>query len=144
MKRFLLTSQKFTGTAEVWYNDAGLLARVDIVSAALEFRQIKFLLENVSPDIATFKGMLSGGTLAITEAPFEISVEDFCRVYPYSRNMHLVREWWPRQAAELHHRVYFVALDYADYCRRNASWYKPKIAITWLTKKEYLNNWKTL
>lgn len=145
MKRFLLTakSKTFNGTAEVWYNDSGMLARLDLIAADMNWKQVKYLLQNTPPDIASLKPLLSSIGLEITEYPFEITVDDFLKEYPYKRNTHLVRELWPRLTRDVQERAYFAAMEYADYLRRN-DWCKPQIPNTWLTKKQYLNNWKTL
>ncbi|MGQ0739121.1 MAG: hypothetical protein ACT4OJ_08700 [Bacteroidota bacterium] len=141
MHRFQLTSEKFKGTAEAWYNDNGMLCRLDFVTCDLNFKQIKYLLENSSPEIETFKGLLTGTGLEIKEVPFDITVDDFLREYPYQRNTHLVRELWPKLDRKVQVRAFFAAMEYREYCNRN-DWYKPQIPNTWLTKKQYLNNWK--
>lgn len=143
MTRFLLTSEKFTGSAEVWFDDNGSLARVDLITANMDFRQVAYLLKNTSPEISTFKGMLTGSGLVISEVPLVITVDDFIKEYPYKRNTHLVKEYWPKMAAKEQERAFFAAMEYRDYCQRNG-WYKPRIPETWLKKKEYLNNWKTM
>lgn len=144
MTRFLLTSEKFTGSAEVWFDDNGRLARVDLITANMDFRQVAYLLKNTSPEISTFKGMLIGSGLIISEVPLVITVDDFIREYPYKRNTHLVKEFWPKMAAKEQERAFFAAMEYRDYCQRNGSWYNPRVPETWLKKKEYLNNWKTM
>lgn len=143
MKRFQLTSDKFTGTAELWFNFDGTLCRIDLIHAALNYEQIRYILNNLSPDMETVRSSLPA-SLHIKEIPFEITVDDFLHQYPYSRNTHLVREWWPKQTRPVHLQAYFGCIEYREYCMRNKSWYKPKVAISWLLKKEYLNNWKNL
>jgi len=144
MRRFLITSPKVIGTAEIWYNFEGVLCKIDLLHTNMNFEQIKYLFTNLSPDIETFRGMLSASSLEIKEVAFEITVEDFLHEYPYSRNTHLVREWWPKATKKEQTRAFFAAIEYRNYCQRNAHWYKPKIAIGWLQKKEYLNDWKTM
>jgi hypothetical protein len=141
MRKFHLTSDKFVGTAELWFGFDGMLVKIDLMHAALNYEQIKYLLHNLSPDIETFR--MLPDSIHVQEVPFEITVDDFLHVYPYSRNTHLVREWWPKQIRKKHLLAYFGAIEYRDYCKRNA-WYKPRVAITWLQKEEYLNKWKEL
>ncbi len=143
MHRFQLTSDKFSGTAEVWYHDNGLLARIELTTASMDWKQIKYLLQNTAPDISIFEGSLTGSGLTIRKVPFVITVEDFIREYPYKRNTHLVAEYWPRMQPEDQQRAFFAAMEYRDYLQRN-QWCKPKIAHTWLKTREYLNDWKKL
>jgi hypothetical protein len=145
MRRFLLTSEKFTGTAEVWFNFDGLLCQINLVTCTMDFRQIQYLLQNLSPDVEAFRAMLSGAKLDIKEVAFELSLDDFKREYPYSRNFHLLPGIWSKMSLKEQVLAYFSAIQYRAYCKRNESWnYKPKIAAAWLTKKEYLNDWRKM
>lgn len=144
MKRFLITSPRFTGTAEIWYNFEGLLCHFDLNECVMDYNQIRYLLENISPDYETAKGLAAGTALKMVEMPFEITREDFEREYPYSRNYHLLVPYWPRMPKKEQVIAFFGAIQYRKYCERNASWYKPKIAYSWLTKKEYLNDWRKM
>ena len=144
MRRFLITSEKVTGEIEVWYNFDGMLCRIDMVSASVDYRQIQYLLQNISPDLEQFKGMLSASSLQIKEVQFELTLDDFKREYPYSRNYHLLDKRWPMLTKRDQVKAFFAAIDYRKYCERNKTWYNPKIADTWLSKKEYLNDWKKM
>lgn len=144
MRRFLITSPRFTGTIELWYNFEGLIARVDLCEAALDFTQLLYLLKNLSPDVIQFNGMLTGSNLEIKEVPFELSLDDFKREYPYSRNYHLLQPIWHTMSAKERVLAFFAAIQYRKYCERNSSWYKPKIAASWLQKKEFKNDWRKM
>lgn len=144
MRRFLLTSEKFTGTAEVWYDFEGLLCHLNLTDCCMNYTQIKYLLQNLSPDVTTFHGMLTGTNIKIEEKPFELTLEDFKREYPNSRNYHLLNDIWPKTGIKVQTKAYFAAIQYRKYCERNAHWYTPKIAAFWFSKKEYLNDWRTV
>jgi adenine-specific DNA methylase len=145
MRRFTLTSDKITGEIELWYNFEGMLCRVDLVNTSMSYLQIQYLLQNLSPDVEQFKGMLSGANLAIKEVQFDLSLDDFKREYPYSRNYHLLDARWAKMAKREQVKAFFAAIDYRKYCERNSKWYKqPKIADSWLANKEYLNDWKKM
>lgn len=144
MRRFLITSPKFTGTIELWYNFEGLISKVDMNDSALDFHQLKYLLHNLSPDIVQFQGLLTGSNLEIKEVPFELSLDDFKREYPYSRNYHLLQPIWHTMSAKDRVFAFFAAIQYRQYCERNKTWYKPKIAASWLQKKEFKNDWREM
>lgn len=141
MRRFLLTSERFKGSAEVWYNFDDMLCRIDLLCADMNYEQIKYLVSNISPDAASFRACMPS-QLEITELPFEIpTAEDFLREYGYNRNTHLVKAQWPQLDKKVKLLALIKAIEYRNYCRRNEHWYKPMIPDTWLRKKQYLNNW---
>jgi hypothetical protein len=142
MRRFRLTSDKFKGTAELWFNFDSLLCRMDFIDSELSYEQIQWLCKNVSPHVESFVSLLPSG-IKCTEIPFELTLEDFKREYPYSRNYHLLDAIWSKLNKREHVLIYFRAIEYRKYCERN-KWYKPMIAATWLSRKEYLNDWKNL
>lgn len=144
MRRFLITSPKFTGTIELWYNFEGLISNVDLNDAVLDFKQLQYLLHNLSPDVIQFQGMLTGSNLEIKEVAFELSLDDFKREYPYSRNYHLLQPIWHTMSAKERVLSFFAAIQYRQYCERNKHWYKPKIAASWLQKKEFKNDWRKM
>jgi hypothetical protein len=65
MRRFVITSEKIVSEIEVWYNFDGRLCRIDLVSTNLDYKQTQYLLQNLSPDVEQFKGMLSGASLTL-------------------------------------------------------------------------------
>lgn len=144
MKRFVITSPRFPGTAEIWYSFDGLLCFIDMNDCVMNYQQVKYLLENISPDYETAKGLAAGTALTMTEVPFIITLDDFKREYPYSRNYHLLDPYWPTISKRNQVLAYFRAIQYRKYCERNAHWYKPKIAYSWLSKQEFLNDWRKM
>lgn len=142
MKRFALTSEAFKGTAELWFNFEGLLCRMDFIDAELNYEQLQWLCQHIAPHVDTFQGVMPKG-IQVKELPFEITLDDFKREYPYSRNYHLLDAIWSRYTKKECVMIYFRAIDYRKYCERNA-WYKPQIAATWLNKQEYKNDWKKM
>ncbi|MCH5690015.1 hypothetical protein LWM68_40815 [Niabella sp. W65] len=143
MKRFLLSSPKLNVSAEVWFNEKGLLCRVDLVNSIIDKKQLTYLLSNLTQDEHVFRRSIKASLFKVREKQVTVDVEEFLHIYPYARNSHLVRDWWPKQVTGLHIRVYFAGIDYREYCQRNPR-YKPKIAMQWIKDKEYLNDWKVL
>lgn len=144
MKKYIITSPAFKGHAEVWYNFEGMLSIINLNYCVMDFKQIKYLLHNLSPELSTVMSIKTGTSLQITEEPFEITADDFKREYPYSRNYHLVDAFWASMSKKHQALAYFAAIQYRKYCRKNESWYKPKIAYSWLHKREYLNDWRKM
>lgn len=145
MQRFIITSPKFTGTAEIWYNFEGMLCYINLNECIMDYEQIKYLLNRISPDVTQFMALRAGSTLEIKQEPFEITLEDFKREYPYSRNYHLLPAYWATMNKKERVIAFFAAIQYRKHCERNNI--KPpfiRIAATWLSKKEYLNDWRKM
>ncbi len=144
MKRYLITSPAYKGYAEVWYNFEGILCFVNLNYCIMDYKQVKYLFQHLSPDVNQVMAIKEGTSLLIKEEPFEITVDDFKREYPYSRNFHLLDSFWPSMSKRHQALAYFAAIQYRQYCKANESWYKPKIAYSWLHKREYLNDWRKM
>jgi hypothetical protein len=141
MKQFIIKSPKVEGEVRVMYNE-GQLQKIDFSGAKLQV----FEIENFKRKVPALQDHLNGSfneQTTIVETDFEISLEDFKREYPYKRNTHLLPDLWNKMSSADKVLAYYAAIEYRRYCERN-DWYNPKIAATWLTKKEYLNDWKTM
>lgn len=143
MKRFYITSPGFNGTAEIWYNYEGLLCYINLNDCVMNYTQIKYLLENISADYETAKVLATGTRLVMIEQDFEITLDDFKREYPYSRNYHLLESRWAKLNKKEQVAAYFSAIQYRQHLARN-KWQNPMIADTWLSKKQFLNDWRKL
>lgn len=120
MTRYVLTANTFKGSAEVWYNFDGMLCRVELICADLNFDQIKYLLRSITPDLASAKTILESSNLTVKEVPFEIpTAEDFLREYGYNRNTHLVKAMWPSLDKKTKLIAFFRAIEYRGYCKAN-------------------------
>jgi hypothetical protein len=144
MKRYLLTSTKFTGEVEMLYDAEGVLRRIDMRNTSLTAQQVHALKKQVpAHDSLLAESFTDPGTV-IVPAEFNVTLADFKHEYPYQRNMHLLPAIWDKMAKTEQVIAWEAAKEYRRYCKRNEGWYKPKIAAAWLKAKEYLNDWKTL
>lgn len=142
MRRFLITSDKFTGTAELIYNDGDLLTCIDMRQAAMPAETIAAFKRAVPVAASGISTAFTTGTMVV-EADFEVSLEDFKREYPYSRNYHLLDDRWKKMSKTDQVKAYYASIEYRKYCKRE-SWYKPMIADSWLCNKEYKNDWRKM
>lgn len=143
MRKFIVTSDKFIGQVDLLYSDDGLLLQLDMQQASFADTAIRKAFKNAVP--VHLDGMASAftsGTMVV-ETDFSITLEDFKKVYPYRRNFHLLDTRWKMLNKSEQVEAYYAAMDYAGYCKKN-DWYKPKIADSWLAKKEFKNDWKKM
>lgn len=143
MKLYLISNaKKFKGAVEVVYGIDGRLIKVDFGNTDLGGNQIEQMLKLLSGEVNQIAVHFKNADTMIVEGDFQVSFEDFMREYPYKRNTHLARLYWPKMKKEEHVQSYVAATTYRKYCEREQSWYKPMIADTWLKKQQYLNDWK--
>lgn len=145
MRRFLITAKSFTGSAELIYNDEGLIGSIDMADTNMTPEQ-RHIFKAAVP-LTTKHIEHEGHALVkctIVEAEFEVSMEDFIREYPYKRNTHLIAAEWQKLTKSEQVQSVLEAKEYRKYCDKNSHWYKPMIAATWLKRKEFLNEWKKL
>ncbi len=145
MKRYCLSAKTFTGEAELIYDDAGALLKIDFSNTSTTVEQRYHIKINVP---MTLTHLEEGGhnlskSISIIAKDIEISFEMFWKEYPYKRNRHLVEGYWPMMNKTDQVTAYLAAIEYGKYCTRN-KWYNAKIADLWLKKKEFLNDWKNL
>ena len=145
MKLYLISNaKKFKGSVSVVYDKDGKVAKIDFTSTDLQPLQIEQMLKLISGHESNISVNFKNADTVIVEGDFEVSFDDFMREYPYKRNTHLAMEYWPKLKKDEQVQAYIAASEYRKYCERERSWYKPKIADTWLKKKEYFNDWKNL
>jgi hypothetical protein len=145
MRRFILTSSKFNGQIELVYS--GLrLESIRFNDCNLDVATMQKFLIIISSSItveAMTNQMRQYNHMVVVEADFEVSLDDFKREYPYSRNYHLLAKRWDKMNKTEQVEAYYAAIEYRKYCNRT-EWYKAKIADSWLANKEYKNDWRKM
>ncbi len=144
MRRFFISSQAFTGDAEIIYDADGRLVRIDVMSTSMSANVVQIFKAKIPSVVSGLEEAFTGSKAVIVEAEIDFSAEDFMREYPYKRNTHLVAPIWNKMSQTERVLAYHAATQYRKHCEREGHWYKPMIAASWLTKKEYLNNWKKM
>jgi hypothetical protein len=95
MRRFLITSQKFTGTAELVYSDAEILCCIDLRNALMDIDTI-IAFKRIAPvNIVSMPSSFSSETTVI-EADFEVTFEMFWQKYNKKINKARCTPLWAR------------------------------------------------
>jgi len=141
MNLYKISNPKFTGEVEVLYNDQNL-QQIDFSNAQIEPELIAGLKKALPPTLQGFlQGTWCSSETTVVEGAFVVTLEDFKREYPYQRNTHLLPPIWDKMHITEQAMAVAAAKAYRRYCKKNESWYNPKVPATWLKAKEYLNNW---
>ncbi|MEQ1678420.1 MAG: hypothetical protein ABL876_17125 [Chitinophagaceae bacterium] len=143
MRRFLITSPAYTGEAEIIYDETGRLIRMDVMKTNMNAELVNRFKAKVAAQVDALADSFKDTKAVIIESDFEVSLDDFKREYPYSRNYHLLPKRWEKMSKTDQVEAYFAAIEYRKYCKRN-DWVNPKIADGWLANKEYKNDWRKM
>lgn len=142
MRRFLITSNKFTGTAELLYGHDGHLLAIDMRQAAIA-PEIKQAFKRAVPvNLADLQQSFTEGT-TIVEADYVVSFKQFYDEYPLKRNRYKAEQVFEAINKSEQVKAYYSLKQYNRYCHRN-SWYTPMIADKYLRNREYETDWDKL
>jgi hypothetical protein len=144
MRKFLLTGNKFTGAAELIFNELEVLHRIDLINTNMNRSQvhaIKSIVPVTILDLQKEDWMPPG--LLIVEEGFVVTFEQFYDSYPLKRNRFKVEKVWCKMDKTEQVKAYFNLPLYKKYLTKEA-WQKPMIADRFLRDKEYLTEWNKL
>ena len=143
MRRFVFTSNGFSGSFEAMYDNNGRLLKIDFSNATITEKAISWFKTRMPVIIDNLEAAFDGVNCKYKEEDIEVSFEDFWRVYPHKRNRHLAEAYWHKMTSNEQYLAFVAAIDYRKYCELN-TWYNAKIAESWLKTKEFKNNWKKM
>ncbi len=145
MRRFLINNPKFTGQAEIWYNERDTLCKIDCTGTDMDQMTISHF-KHALP--STVQGLLQGKGFTqdttIVEAGYEVTFEQFYADYPLKRNRFKAEEVFKRMNKVEQAKAFNSLHFYKGYCTRNSSWYTPMIADKYLRNREYETEWNKI
>lgn len=142
MKRFLITSPKYSGQAEVFYNAAGVLCKIDCSDTNMSAGLIDAFKRVVSPhvdDIAN-PNRFTGGTV-IVEAEFEVSFEMFWKKYNKKINKSRCILLWGKLNKSVQVQAFFGVDGYDKYLKKE-SWRNKADPETYLRNQYWENEYR--
>lgn len=142
MRRFIITSEKFNGTAELVYGINEQLIAIDMRQASMA-ADVKIAFKRAAPVyLADMSTAFTAGT-TVVEADFVISFKQFYDEYPLKRNRYKAEQVFDRMNTIEQVKAYYSLKDFNRYCSRN-QWYTAMIADKYLRNKEYETDWNKL
>lgn len=140
MQRYLITNNdKFTGQAELVYNDKGTLCIIDCTDADMD-EDTMHRFKNAAPVTAARLQQAFTAPTVIVEAGFDITFERFYKDYPTKRNRHVAEKHWQKLTETDKIKAWHSLSGYKKYCSRN-DWYKPMLSGAYLTRREFETDW---
>jgi hypothetical protein len=140
MKRYLLTSTKFTGTAELLYNQIGLLAQIDLTNTNMGADIIMAFKKSVPAQEANITTAFSE-SVNIIAADVEITFKMFWDKYGKKINRLRSEALWNKMSLTERIEAYCGIADYDKYLKKE-QWRPKADPDTYLRNKYYQNEYK--
>lgn len=142
MRRFIVTSTKFTGTAELIYNDNGTICLIDLRNAEMDEMTAYHFKSAVNASERKLASGFGKDTI-IVQSDFELTFETFWKDYPLHRNRFMVEKFWGKMNRTEQIKAFHSLHAYKKYITKN-SWYTAMIADRYLRNKEYETDWNKM
>lgn len=140
MKRFLITSPKFSGQAEVIYSDEGLLSRLDCQDTNMPPPLIAHFKSTVPVFLQDLAKSFSASTI-IVEAEYEITFDMFWKKYNKKINKSRCTLLWGKMNKALQVQAYFGIDGYDKYLLKEG-WRSKADPETYLRNKYWENEYR--
>lgn len=139
MRRFLITSTKYTGQAEVIYNAADVLCKIDCSDTDMNATTIRHFKAAVGAEIASIGQLLPN--CVIVEAAYEITFDMFWKKYNKKINRARCIPLWDKMNKTMQVLAFFGIEPYDKYLK--ATGFRGKAdAETYLRNKYWENEYR--
>jgi hypothetical protein len=139
MKRLLITSTQYAGTAELLYTAGGRLLAMDVSRAEMDGETLQRFKRAVPIHIDGIAAAFGPGC-TIVEATYEVSFEQFWNAYGHKINRKRCEAIWNRMSAEKRVQAWAGVAAYDRFLKRN-EWRKKADPETYLRKEYYMSEW---
>jgi len=145
MRRFLVTGQKYTGEAELLYNEVGTIEAVNLRNTSLNPTQRATFLQNIPAAETGLDGAFNG-KLTIVEADIEETFEMFFNAFANKRNKQDALKLWNRLnltdkvRCRLRIKAYF---KYISRMHQGGFQIKQMYPDTWIRGRHWEDEWET-
>ena len=142
MRRFLITGTRYTGEAELLYNNDEVISCVDVRSTNMTPGQRKHFMNGVPVFINQLAESFEK-KLNIVEADFLVSFDMFWRKYNMKRNKKAAEMLWEKLSKTKQIKA-FTRIDvYDKYCTKN-TWYNKMYPDTYIRGEHWEDEWEKL
>jgi hypothetical protein len=123
MKRFIISSDKFTGSAELLYNDKGMLIKIDMTQAQMDEHTTMHFKRSVPHTLALLmdNNWCSPGTTTV-EAEYEVDFEMFWEKYDHKINKKRCIPLWDKLTKPQQVAAYYGIYRYQRYLQRTGQY----------------------
>jgi hypothetical protein len=141
MKKYIITSQKFTGQVELVYNGRGLLNKVDFSSGELEEHQVHYLVRHIPANEGEMGNSFKAVPLTIVSEDYRITFDDFWVAYDQKHNRKRAEALWIKLSKSDQVIAYNGLKAYTKHLNVNP-WKNKADPDTYLRNRMWENNYK--
>ncbi len=142
MRRFIVTSSKFKGQAELFYTAGGILCKIDCTSTEMSAVTIDHFKKAVP---ATLAGLIDGKSFSndttIIEAEYEVTFDMFWNDYDKKINKARCTLLWNKLNKFEQIKAFNAVKDYSRYLKKE-SWRGKADPETYLRNQYWENEYK--
>lgn len=140
MKRFLITSPKYTGEAELIYNSDGILKKIDCGATDMDARLMHHFKTSVPVNMQGIATAFSPLTVVV-ESDIVIHFNEFWLKYNHKFNKERCEKLWERLSKTDKIRAFYDLDKYHKYLRKNETQFKMH-PDTYLRNKAWMNDYR--
>lgn len=141
MRRFLITSPKYNGQAELVYNEKDTLCMIDCTKTDMDENVITAFKRAVPSTVQQLQaGSGFSADTTVVESDFVVSFKRFYDEYPLKRNRYKAEQVFAKLSKTDQVRAFYSLHHYKKYLGRN-SWLQPMIADNYLRNKHFETEW---
>ena len=141
MRRFLITSPNYTGQAEVIFNDAGTLCRLDVTDTNMPATMVQAFKNRLCSHVGQLPETFAGTAATVIEAAFEVTFDMFWKKYNKKINKARCMILWTKLDKTMQVLAY-MGIDAYDKFLKKEGWRNKADAETYLRNKSWENEYK--
>jgi hypothetical protein len=141
MRRFLITSQKYTGEADVLYDTEGRLVKIDLMGTDMTPGMVQGLKAKIPVLVESLAEAFRDSAATIVETTYEVTFEMFWKAYDKKINKKRCEPIWAKLNTAERVRAYEGVKDYDKYLKKD-TWRPKADPEKYLKDRYWENEWK--
>lgn len=143
MRKFIITSPRFTGQAELLYNPEGILCMIDCTKTGMEEATVAAFKKAVPAGLAALlDGSGFSAETTVVEAGFVVSFKRFYDEYPWKRNKFRAEKVWDKMSSAQQVKAFYSITGYKKYLHRTSVFAMG--ADKYLSDRHYETDWNVV
>lgn len=143
MRRFIITSSKFSGQAELVYNEKEILCMIDCTKSDMDEATVTAFKRAVPATVAQLQaGSGFSGETTVVESGFVVSFKRFYDEYPLKRNRFRAEKLWGKMNGTQQVEAYYSLNHYRRYLTRTGIF--AMCADKYLSDRHYETEWSKI
>lgn len=141
MRRFIITSELFTGQAEAVYKDNGMLCKIDLTGCDFNQAFTNSFKNKVPAHLSDIETAFDLTKVTIIEADFEVTFEMFWNKYNNKVNRKRTLALWEKLSKSKQVKAFYGIDAYNKYLSKK-DWRNRQDPDTYLRNETFENEWQ--